>query len=183
MADNHSRAVEAGLVRQARQGDREALARLLQDNYRIILGYFIKVTLDRSWAEELTQETMLRAIQQLGGYNGSASFSTWLIAIGINLYRDELRRRRKIFSGVEDPNPPPSAAGADPELDLDLRAALGELSVKLRVPLVLKFFYDYSYETIAQLLKLPVGTVRSRLHNGIREMRRIMEESPETKRQ
>lgn len=179
MANHHSCAAEVRLVHQARQGDREALTRLLQDNYRIILGYFIKVTLDRSWAEDLTQETMLRAIQKLGAYNGSSHFSTWLIAIGTNLYRDELRRRRRIVSGVEESNPEPSAAGGDPELDIDLRAALGELSVKLRIPLVLKFFYDYSYEAIARLLKLPVGTVRSRLHNGIREMQRIMGDSPD----
>lgn len=180
MADMLANTVEADLIQQAREGDREALTRLLQENYRVVLGYFIKVTIDRSWAEDLTQETMLRAIQKLGVYNGSTHFSTWLIAIGTNLFRDELRRRRKIVPGTEDINSEPSVTGIDPDLELDLRAALGGLSINLRIPLVLKFFYDYSYDTIARLLKLPVGTVRSRLHNGIRELQRIMGEQSDT---
>jgi RNA polymerase sigma-70 factor (ECF subfamily) len=163
------------LVQQARRGDQQALAQLLQENYRMVLGYFIKITLDKPAAEDLVQETMIRAIEKLKLYDERFKFSTWLIAIGTNIYRDKLRRRGAVSEFDLDMIPDFRGDG-DLELKTDLRAALKGLAVEKRITIVLRYFYEYSYEEIAGILKVPAGTVRSRLHNGIEELQRALAE-------
>lgn len=168
---------EKGLVRQVRRGDRSALALLLQENYRMVLGYFIKITLDKSKAEDLAQETMLRAIEKFSLYDRRFKFSTWLITVGTNIYRDQLRKKDIMRDSVGGPAVDEIPDGVDlngPELKTDIQAALVKLVVEKRIVIVLKYFYDYSYEEIARVLKVPVGTVRSRLHNGIAELRKTL---------
>jgi RNA polymerase sigma-70 factor (ECF subfamily) len=169
---------EKTLIQRVRQGDRNALALLLQENYRMILGYFIKITLNKTVAEDLTQETMLRAIEKFGLYQERFKFSTWLITVGTNIYRDQLRKRgglRDCISGTEMDEIPDPVGYSEPELKTDLRAALGKLAVEKRVVIVLRYFYDYSYEEMAAVLKVPVGTVRSRLHHGIAELQNLLQ--------
>ena len=84
---------EQELVRQAKLGDKKALAALLQEHYRMVLGYFIRLTLDKSQAEDLAQETMVRAIEKFGLFDEHFKFATWLVAVGTNIYRDQLRRK------------------------------------------------------------------------------------------
>ncbi|HEX3047922.1 MAG TPA: sigma-70 family RNA polymerase sigma factor [Bacillota bacterium] len=169
---------ETALVQEARSGQSKALAQLLQDNYRMVLGYFMKITLhNQPLAEDLTQETMIQAIEKFRLYDPKYKFSTWLITMGTNIFRDQLRRQKiAAKSSVEYWE----AQQADQELDLelsnDLRAALGGLPEEKRITLVLKYFYDYSYEEIAAIIKVPVGTVRSRLHNGIHDLQKVLEE-------
>lgn len=170
---------EKRLIQQAKQGDKQDLAVLLRENYRIVLGYFIKITLDKRNAEDLTQETMLRAIEKFGLFNEHYKFSTWLISVGTNIYRDQLRKRgarRESITGSDVEEIPDILGYGDPELELkaDLRASLGKLAVEKRITIVLRYFYDYSYEEIARVLKVPVGTVRSRIHNGIVELQRTL---------
>lgn len=166
---------EKTLIKRAGQGDRSALALLFQENYRMVLGYFIKVTLDKTRAEDLTQETMLRAIEKFRLFDGRFKFSTWLITVGTNIYRDQLRKQKAMgdpVAGVEVEAIADGAGIGEPELKADLRAALGKLAVEKRIVIVLRYFYDYSYEEMARVLKVPVGTVRSRLHHGIAELQR-----------
>ncbi len=159
------------LVQQARQGNQQALAQLLETNYRMMMGYFMKITLDKPVAEDLVQETMVRAIEKLKLYDERFKFSTWLITIGTNIYRDQLRQRHRV-SEADFEAIPDLRGVVDPELKTDLRAALRKLGTDKRITIVLRYFLDYSYEEIAGILKVPVGTVRSRLHNGIEELQR-----------
>lgn len=170
-----SRLNEKNLIRQVRQGEKNALALLLQENYRIVLGYFIKITMDKSIAEDLTQETMIRAIEKIGLFDERFKFSTWLITVGTNIYRDQLRKRgalRDFITGVEVEEIPDRVGYDEPELKADLRAALRRMDVQKRITIVLRYFYEYSYDEIARVLKVPVGTVRSRIHNGIGELQK-----------
>lgn len=86
---------EADVIRKARQGDPVALARLLQMHYLPVKKYLIAVTFDRALAEDLTQETMVRAIERIGQFRGESRFSTWLISIATRLYMDLLRRQKR----------------------------------------------------------------------------------------
>ena len=85
---------ETTLIRLAQKGNREALEQLLRDNYRTVRGYLLRVTLNTSLADDLTQETMLRAILNIRRWQPWAKFSTWLITIANNLYRDALKKNR-----------------------------------------------------------------------------------------
>lgn len=164
---------DAALVAKAQRGDSVALARLLQAHYLSVKKYLITVTLDRSLAEDLTQETMIRAIQRIAQYSGRARFSTWLISIATNLFMDSLRRQKRERRLQEE-----SVAMADlpaeaPQADwADLMHRLGELPRDVAVPVVLKHYYGYTYEEIAEWMGIPEGTVKSRIWGGIRVLRR-----------
>ncbi|HYG60779.1 MAG TPA: sigma-70 family RNA polymerase sigma factor, partial [Symbiobacteriaceae bacterium] len=82
-------------VAKAQRGDQVALARLLQANYLSVRKYLVTVTMNRALAEDLTQETMIRAIQRIGQYQGRSKFSTWLVSIATHLYLDYLRRQKR----------------------------------------------------------------------------------------
>ncbi|NLW55896.1 MAG: sigma-70 family RNA polymerase sigma factor [Firmicutes bacterium] len=154
--------------------EEQLLASLLQANYLKVLDYFLKLTQDLDLAKDLTQETMVKAIKNFPQYRGDAQFASWLISIGTNLYRDTLRKQKlsrrrdpAVLTGPKQPGP--SVA------KIDLKQALLQLPAEKRVPLILKYYYDYSYQEIATCLRIPVGTVRSRLHSAVHSLRRIME--------
>lgn len=171
--------MEDHLIDEARGGNRHSLARLLYDNYEMVFRYLIKFTMDRNAAEELVQETMVRAIGKFDMYEPARSkFSTWLIAIAQNLFLDSIRRRKREQKylheelQIEDLYDLP--AEHDEELDRVLEA-LARLPEESRFPLLLKHYHGYSLEEIARLMSIPVGTVKSRIHNAIKAVRKELE--------
>ncbi len=167
---------ETELIKEALAGEEKALAILLQENYPKILGYFIKVTQNPELAKDLTQETMVKAIKSLWKYRGEAKFSSWLIAIGSNLYRDELRKRKSVEKNLYAGNEESNQQNPVEEIKVDIKRAMLQLPREKRFPLILKYYYDYTYEEIAMTLKIPVGTVRSRLHSAINQLREVLKE-------
>lgn len=162
---------EAALLEKARRGDPPALALLLQRHYLPVKKYLVSVTFDRSLAEDLTQETMIRAIQRIAQFSGRSQFSTWLIAIATNLYMDWLRRSQReqrhqesLIAGWQVATEPDWSFA---EVMEQVRAMPRDVSL----PIILKHYHGYSYEEIAEWMAIPVGTVKSRIFNGIRTLR------------
>jgi len=167
---------------QTRVPEEQLLASLLQANYMKVLGYFLKLTQDLDQAKDLTQETMVKAIRNYPQYRGEAQFASWLIAIGTNLYRDALRKQKS--SQRQDPAALAGAGRPVPSVvNIDLKQALLQLPPEKRLPLILKYYYDYSYQEIAACLRIPVGTGRSRLHSAVHSLRRLMEEKLPSEKQ
>jgi len=169
---------EADLIQKARQGDSVALARLLQMHYLAVKKYLITVTFDRALAEDLTQETMIRAIERIGQFRGESRFSTWLISIATRLYMDVLRRQKREtrLKSQQAAGLRLRAAEPDPGADWsDLLRRLQALPRDVSLPVVLKHYYGYTYEEIAEWMGIPVGTVKSRIHGGVRSLRKGME--------
>ena len=81
-------------IRRAMLGDTAALSQLLQMHYAFVYKYLVKITLNPSHAEDLTQDTMARCIEKIKLYNGTSKFSSWLITIATRLMIDQERRRR-----------------------------------------------------------------------------------------
>lgn len=169
---------KADLIRKAQQGDTVAMARLLQMHYLTVKRYLITVTYDRALAEDLTQETMIRAIQRIGQFRRQSRFSTWLIAIATNLYMDFLRKekRERRLAEQQAGDLRLQAARPDPGADwADLLQRLQSLPRDVSLPVVLKHYYGYTYEEIAEWMGIPVGTVKSRIFNGVRSLRKGLE--------
>ncbi|THF81654.1 RNA polymerase sigma factor SigY [Cohnella fermenti] len=177
-------AASAARIRLAVRGDAKALASLLQDHYPMLYRYMLKVAMNKALAEDLVQETMLKAIERIGTFRATAKFSTWLISIATRLYMDEQRRKgreRKWQTGeqaVQAIRFEASLAQEDWPQALD---ALSGLPPDVRVPILLKHYYGYSYEEIARWLDIPIGTVRSRLHNGLNRLRRELNDDDEAR--
>lgn len=164
---------DAVLVRKAQSGDQVALARLLQDAYLPVKKYLVTVTFDRALAEDLTQETMIRAIQRIGQYSGRSRFTTWLISIATNLYMDFLRKQKREKRLQEEIAlyDRPAAGGPEPEW-AEVMERIHALPRDVAMPLILKHYYGYTYEEIGDWMSIPEGTVKSRIFNGVRALRK-----------
>ncbi|MFE8696244.1 RNA polymerase sigma factor SigY [Cytobacillus sp. FJAT-53684] len=166
---------ERDLIKAAKRGETRAFAMLFHNNYSFLVKYLIKVTMNPDTAEELAQETMARCMEKIHLYQGKAKFSTWLISIATNLFIDQRRKRkreqdwhqqeeinRKLKWHMESRN----------EEWTDALTALGKLREDVRIPIILKHYYGYSYEEIGEMMKLSSGTIKSRVHNGILAVRK-----------
>ncbi|GAK12622.1 sigma-70 family RNA polymerase sigma factor [Geomicrobium sp. JCM 19039] len=153
-------------IKRAKKGDELALTQLLLDHYDIVYHYLLKLTLHPQMAEDLTQESFIKAIERIKQFNPKkAAFSTWLIQIGTNLWRDELRKekRRKRYTNDRQLE---WEMREEPTADwLAVTSALENIKPKERIPLILKHYYGYGYDEIAKIVGIPSGTAKSRVHN------------------
>ncbi len=171
---------EQHIIQLAQRGDSKALALLLREHYAFLYKYLLKITLHPQTAEDLTQETMIRCIEKIRLYNSKSKFSSWLITIATNLYMDQLRRmkleRSWKDSEMADMRKIRWQSLHENEGWSELTEALSQLTREMRVPIILKHYYGYAYEEIAQMMDIPLGTVKSRIHNGLQQMRKEMGE-------
>lgn len=168
---------EHDLIFSAQDDNSYALAQLLQDNYIFVLKYLIKLTLNEHDAKDLTQDVMVKAIKNIKSFdNSKASFSTWLIAIAKNLWLDSVRKknvREKFFKKSKENFQEVSINQVDSFIENEeVLRALKTLSDKVRIPIIMQYNLGYSYEEIAKHLKIPIGTVKSRISNGVKTLRK-----------
>jgi RNA polymerase sigma-70 factor, ECF subfamily len=177
--DDHS------LVEACRAGQTEAFG-VLVERYQDRLFQMIR-RLDGSPedAKDILQDTFLRAFQKLDQFHGESSFYTWVYRIAVNLALSGYRRQRvrawlgqKSQGGARHEDPADESAAADPTYSIEqaererlVQSALGQLGPEHRAVVVLKDFDGRRYEEISAILKIPVGTVRSRLHRARCELR------------
>jgi RNA polymerase sigma-70 factor, ECF subfamily len=160
---------------RARDGDEVAFRQLIQLTTDRLFRIAAHLTGDRDEADDVVQETFIRAWGRMGELREPAAVLGWLARIARNAARDRLRtRRRRGEDRRDDPRHEPEAApGGRPDehlaaaqLAVAVRRAVGQLADKHRVVLLLREVDGMSYDQIAQLLELPVGTVESRLHRA-----------------
>lgn len=170
---------EQELIVRAKNGNKEALARLLQCNYEIVFKYLIKFTLDLNTAEDITQDTMLRAIEKFDKYiQEKSKFSSWLITIAQNIYLDLIRKNKTKKKYLAEGDVLESLILKTEIYDdtwKRILEVLSKLNEDTRFPIILKHYYGYSYEEIAKKMKIMVGTVKSRIHNGLKVLKKEME--------
>lgn len=138
----------------------------------------MRVVRNPSIAEELAQETFLRAYRALEGFRGDAQVRSWLYRIATNLAKSAVTRRKEYPTdeGLDRPvYIHPSARLESRAMSVDLRAAIDQLPDKLREPLVLREFEELSYEEIADRTGIPLNTVRTRILRARRALRTEME--------
>lgn len=169
---------EAKLIEEAKSGDKFALERLLSSNYSILKGYVIKMTYDKELSKDIVQETMLRAVVNINKFQQQGKFSTYLIKIATNLYRDHLRKNRKTGYLEEDL---PSSFSLESSVISKLKyeelvKILMSLPYEKRSAFILRFYYDYSYEDISKILDLKLGTVKSRIHYAVSYIKEKLKE-------
>jgi RNA polymerase sigma-70 factor (ECF subfamily) len=156
---------ERRAVERARDGDEAAFALLVERYGQPVFSLCYASTLNVSDAEEVAQEVFMAAWRGLGGFRGEASFSTWLFALARNACVDRARHaavRPRLVADHDEVEAEPVEEGSR-SLARAIFAAAATLSVPLRQALLLRDVQGLSYEEIAQLQDVPVGTVRSRI--------------------
>ena len=165
---------EAAWIDRARAGEEAAFRWLLARYRQRVVRLAAHILRDPEEAEDAAQEAFIRAFRRLGSYRGEARFFTWLCRIVVRtcLDRQRLARwNRERHAGAEAPGPP---ADADqPDLRLLVEALLDRLTPRLRAALVLRELEGMEYAEIAGALRIPVGTVRSRLNAARAQFRAL----------
>ena len=167
------------LIQQAKNGDTLALSKLLEKNFSFLVKYLMKITLHPQIAEDLTQETMMKSIEKIQLYNGKSKFSSWLITIATNLYIDQQRKKKRETKWVEQEQALRKmkwhVANQNEEWT-DVLDVLAQIDDKIRMSIVLKHYYGYSYKEIGKMMGIAEGTVKSRVSNGLKMVRKELAE-------
>ncbi len=172
-------------------GDVAALDALYDRYAGVVFALVLRIVADRPVAEELLQETFLRAWQRAGLFEGSRGrVPSWLLGIAHNLAIDELRRRRRCpqavtpreretaereLAGLPDPGPAVAEEAWSRLRRAQIEAALGRLPAAQRRIIELAYFEGYSQSEIAARLGEPLGTVKTRMRLGMRKLRDLLE--------
>jgi RNA polymerase sigma-70 factor (ECF subfamily) len=182
--------VERELTR-LRGGDVEAVAALMERYQHRLYRYLLRIVRQPETAEDLFQQTWLRVMERIRHYDPQRSFEGWLFALAHNLAIDHLRRYQP--ESLDEPLPSGDAraeqlAGSGPgaleQLLSDERAGwlagcLGGLPLVFREVLTLRFEEEMKLEEVAVVLALPLGTVKTRLHRALKQLRRTLERKEE----
>lgn len=180
--------LDSNLVERCLSGDEGAWDDLVRVHTRRVYGLCYRFTGSDSEAQDLTQEVFLRVFRTLKTFRATeGSFVTWLARLTRNLLIDHYRRTRqeRVTDSIEDQLPVleehsdaasvrPDRALAGREASEMLQAALQKLSPDLRETVILRDLQDMEYREIAMILKIPEGTVKSRLNRGRAELARIL---------
>lgn len=188
---------EQQLVRAVVKGDHHALGQLLEQMQPRLFNVCLRMLGNRDDAAEVTQQAMLKIIEHVHDFRQQASVSTWMIRIAMNLSISQLRKRKvrqassldqtwPSSSGSGDQSsalrdqledrrePEPSQSVQQKEMLVHLQTALAGLEEDFRSVVVLRDIEEMDYQQIAEVLSLPVGTVKSRLFRGRLALRHAM---------
>ena len=165
----------------------DAAARDLVRRYeRPIFNLIVRMVRDTAAAEDLAQETFVKVFTRLSTYDSGHKFSSWIFKIAHNATVDFLRQPRPPMSSLDDEQesagkqaldaatPSPLAAAERTELAEALDAAIDRLRPEYRQVVILRYQEEFSYEEIAEVLNLPLGTVKSYLHRARTELAETM---------
>lgn len=181
-----SKTIERGaMVAGAR---RQLFESLMEQTHQQLFHLALRLTGRRADAEDLVQESFVRAYRFFHRFDESLPFSSWLYRIMTNAYIDEMRRRGRLKTSsldephpetgaswdVRDDGPSPEAMVLGGEMDADIQEALNRMTPEFRVAVLLADMQGLSYEEIAEVMKTSVGTVRSRIHRGRKQLRKYL---------
>ena len=155
-------------------GSKEAFEELFSRYKNSIYGYFRRRLNHSARAEELAQETFVIIIRGAERYETTARFRTYIFGIALKQLWSERRRELREAKAAEDPAEP--ALSPDPTTGLWIRDALSRMDADHREVLMLREYEQLSYEDIAELLAIPLNTVRSRLFRARSEVRILLDE-------
>lgn len=158
-----------------RAGDVRKLGALFDRHHAGLFRYAMRMTSNRAWSEDLVQEIFVRILKYRETFRDGNAFTTWMFRIARNAYVDQARKKRwevQTEDPVDSPVSPIDELEQEEDLKL-LRRALQKLPEQQREILVLARFQQLPYEQIADLLGIEIGTVKTRVHRAIKQLRDI----------
>jgi RNA polymerase sigma-70 factor (ECF subfamily) len=184
----------AQLVRRCLAGDSSAWEEIVRLHNRRIYNLCYRFTNSQDDAQDLTQDVFIRVYRTLASYDaGKGAFTTWITTLTRNLLVDHFRRSKQdrvtdsidaglreeedslsLGSRLEDPGPTPDDRLASKETQKLVQQALARLSPELREAVILRDLQDMDYKEIAHVLRVPEGTVKSRINRGRTELGRLL---------
>ena len=180
------------LIAKFQKGDISAYNQLVYRYKDRLLNFIYRFLNDLDRSEDLVQDTLLKLYTHKDSYQEIAKFSTWLYTIAANMARTELRKikRRKTFSvtelSYEDREFIISSSDSDPSEDnlsqnfeKNINKALSELPDDFKTIIILRDIQELSYDEISKIVKLPLGTVKSRINRGRVKLQQLLKKKGE----
>ena len=177
------------LIQECLEGDTASFGVLVRRYQDRLYNSVYRLVENAEDAHDVVQEAFLHAYQSLDGFKGDSLFFTWLYRIAVNTAISLRRKRRVVLSidgirngegGAEPPDPSEEARPGhnleQQEQERHIQRALARLSPEHRAVLVMKDMEGQKYEAMAELLGVPIGTIRSRLHRARLELRELLEQ-------
>ncbi len=164
-----------------RNGDPQAFEDLTASMGPRLLGFFQRCGAGPGLAEDLTQHVFLRVLQGIGRYRATGRWESWFLRIARNLWIDHCRRRRPFVSSAAledapDSSPGPPELASRSERAARIREVFSQLDPASQELLELTVFQQLPYRDVAEILGIPVGTVKSRVFYTLRRMRERADE-------
>lgn len=171
-------------LEEARRGDKVAFGKLVEAYQIPVYNLAYRMLSNRGEAEEAAQEVFIRAYTKLDTYDPRRKFSTWILSITSNYCIDLIRKRRALLLSIDHPLPPhpalmsdradgPEAQAVAGETEEMVQALLDELPEDYRQTVVLRYWYDLSYEEIAEIMDTTISAIKSRLFRARRQMAEV----------
>jgi RNA polymerase sigma-70 factor (ECF subfamily) len=168
-------------LEDARDGNKDAFGKLIDAYQTPVFNLAYRMLSNADEAEQAAQEAFIRAWTRLDSYNPQHKFSTWLLSITSNYCIDLIRKRRKQLLSIDGPLPPhpaltseqskgPEAQAVQGEEQEVVQALLQSLPEEYRQAVVLRYWYDMSYDEIAEVMKTTVSAIKSRLFRARRQL-------------
>ena len=172
---------EAIWLDEARQGDKAAFGKLIEAYQGPVFNLAYRMLGDAREAEEAAQEAFIRAYTRLDSYNPDHKFSTWMLSITSNYCIDLIRKRRALLLSIDEPLPPhpalmsekgsgPEGQAVQAEQEVLVQQLLQTLPEDYRQTVILRYWYDMSYEEIAEMMETTVSAIKSRLFRARRDL-------------
>lgn len=170
---------ELELIQRALNGDTAAWGEIVRRYKDAVFGIAIGILGNPADAEDAAHDAFIRAYEGLHTFHLDKKFSTWIFAVTANVCKNKLRRERlfaplKHFSRLTKGNDPAQQLVQHERIRI-MRDAIDQLKPAYRMPLVLRYYADLDYKEIAEVLGLPEGTVKTRLHRAKAELKHILE--------
>ena len=173
---------ENKLISRASGGDPSAFNQLMGMHEKRMYAVALRMCSNREDAQDCLQEAMLRVYRAIGGFKGQSSFGTWVYRITMNTCLDELRRKKNkqnvSFDNLLDQGWSPADDSASPEkkvMQIEMRKSIStsiqELPEDMRSAIIMRDIHGYSYDEIADILGVNVGTIKSRISRGREKLR------------
>lgn len=170
------------LVARFLAGDQAAFTALVHRHERRVYNLALRMLGREEDAKDAAQDAFLNALRKLSSFRGQAAFTTWMHRVTMNTCYDILRKRRREPLLDDPPDDIPSRVTGDPASQvadaIDVQRALVQVPLDFRAVLILHDVQDLAYEDIAEILGIPVGTVKSRLHRGRVALARLLPGEP-----
>jgi RNA polymerase sigma-70 factor (ECF subfamily) len=171
--------IEAEIVARVLKGDRQAYAMLVEEYKSPIYNLAYRMTGNSEDADDLTQETFIRAYKYLWRYDARRKFFSWLYTLALNLIRSHLRKKNKYNKSSEelsahllsDKNPSPETELIETQA---ISVCLLRLEEESRALLIMKYMQELSFEEIAQITGKSLSAVKMRIYRGLERLKELM---------
>ena len=170
---------DLALVQQTLKGDPEAFSALVRLHQNLVYNLAYRFMRDPTLAEDMTQEAFLKAFRLLKSFRGDSTFSTWMYRVTCNVCLTELKRRKRLGEILRVAPWPPHTNTSEPER-ADLAESIRRCVTKLPAPyataITLYYLKGISYEEIADIMKIPQGTLKTWMYRAREKLRKLVQQ-------